>query len=185
MSKPMRADAQRSLDALLQAAKEIFAVAGVDAHARHRGQGGPRRGDRLPALPATVEPDRRRLSPRDRCLCGSRHRAGGGARAVRGAAAMDAALLGLLRHQARARRRAPLGRTGLCGAAGPFDARLRQVLEKLLALARTAGRIRSDTAAGEVLGASARSSMSDGDEPVQAQRVVVLLAHGLRCRDGH
>ena len=33
-AKPLRADARRSLDALLQAAKEVFATAGVDAPIR-------------------------------------------------------------------------------------------------------------------------------------------------------
>ena len=62
-----------------------------------------------------------------------------------------------------------------------FDARLRPALEKLLASAISARRIRSDVAAGELLSAIARLSMSDADEPAQAQRMVALLADGLRC----
>lgn len=64
---------------------------------------------------------------------------------------------------------------------GHFEARLRPALERLLASAVATGRIRSDVAAGELLGAIARLSMSDVDEPAQAQRMVSLLADGLRC----
>ena len=64
-----------------------------------------------------------------------------------------------------------------------FEARLRPALQELLAAAAAAGRIRSDIAAGELLGAIARLSMSDGHEPAQAQRMVALLADGLRHDD--
>ena len=64
-----------------------------------------------------------------------------------------------------------------------FDARLRPALERLLASAVSAGRIRSDVAAGELLGAVARLSMSDAEEPAQARRMVALLADGLRRDD--
>ena len=66
-----------------------------------------------------------------------------------------------------------------------FDKRLRPALEALLASAIAAGRIRSDIAAGELLGAIARLSMSDSDEPAKAQRMVALLADGLRRSDEH
>ena len=64
-----------------------------------------------------------------------------------------------------------------------FDTRLRPAFEKLLASARAAGRIRSDVAARELPGAIARLSMSEGEEPAQAQRMVALLADGLRPGD--
>jgi len=63
---------------------------------------------------------------------------------------------------------------------GHFDERLRPALDHLLIAAIGAGRIRSDVTAGELLGAIARLSMSEVDEPAQAQRMVALLADGLR-----
>ena len=50
----------------------------------------------------------------------------------------------------------------------------------LIAGAITAGRIRSYIAADELLGAIARLSMREAVEPGQPQRMVALLADGLR-----
>ncbi len=183
-SKPMRADAQRSLDALLQAAKEIFAVTGVDAPIRDiAGKAGlgvgtvyrhfPQRSDLIAAV------FRREI---DDC-----------AEAAVELAAEHEPFEALRRWMQRFSAFFATKR-GLAGAlhsgepayaALPehFDAHLRPALERLLASAITAGRIRSDIAAGELLGAIARLSMSEVDEPAQAQRMVALLADGLRCSD--
>lgn len=181
-AKPLRADAQRSLDALLGAAKDVFAADGVDAPIREiaakagLGVGTvyrhfPQRSDLIAAV------FRREI---DDC-------------------AQAAADLTIEHEPFEALRRWMqrfsaffATKRGLAGAlhsgepayaALPehFDARLRPALERLLAAAITAGRIRSDIAAGELLGAIARLSMSEVDQPAQAERMVALLADGLRC----
>lgn len=183
-SKPLRADARRSLDALLQAAKEVFAVAGVDAPIRDiAGKAGlgvgtvyrhfPQRSGLIAAV------FRREI---DDCA--------------------DAAADLALHHEPFEALRRWMQRfsaffatkRGLAGAlhsgepaysALPdhFEARLRPALQNLLASAVAAGRIRSDVTASELLGAIARLSMSEIDEPAQAQRMVALLADGLRRED--
>ncbi|MBB4436047.1 TetR/AcrR family transcriptional regulator [Rhizobium esperanzae] len=176
----MRADAQRSLDALLQAAKDVFAVEGVDAPIRtianKAGVGlgtvyrhFPQRSDLIAAV------FRREI---DDCA--------------------DAAIDLAQRHEPFEALRLWMQRfsaffatkRGLAGALhsgepaysalpGHFEARLRPALQELLASASATGRIRSDIAADELLGAIARLSMSENDDPAQAQRMVALLADGL------
>ncbi len=75
------------------------------------------------------------------------------------------------------------GESAYSALPGHFEARLRPALEGLLASAIAAGRIRSDMTAGELLGAIARLSISDVDDPDQAQRLVALLSDGLRRGD--
>ena len=137
VSKPLRADAQRSVDALLQAAKEIFAVAGVDAPIR----------DIAAKAGVGVGTVYRRFPQRSDLIAAVFRRE------------IDA-----------------------CAEAA---VELAAGHEPLLASARAAGRIRSDIAASELLGAIARLSMAEGDEPVQAQRMVALLADGLRRSGEH
>ncbi|WP_411197133.1 TetR/AcrR family transcriptional regulator [Rhizobium sp.] len=179
-TKPMRADAQRSLDALLQAAKDVFTVEGVDAPIRtianKAGVGlgtvyrhFPQRSDLIAAV------FRREI---DDCA--------------------DAAIDLAQRHEPFEALRLWMQRfsaffatkRGLAGALhsgepaysalpGHFEARLRPALQELLASASATGRIRSDIAADELLGAIARLSMSENDDPAQAQRMVALLADGL------
>lgn len=183
-SRPLRADAQRSLDALLQAAKEVFAVDGVDAPIRNiAGRAGlgvgtvyrhfPQRSDLIAAV------FRREI---DEC-----------AEAATNLAAEHEPFEALRQWMQRfsvffATKR---GLAGALHSGEPayatlpqhFDARLRPALEELLASASVSGQIRSDIGAGELLGAIARLSMSDVSEPGQAQRMVALLADGLRHSD--
>lgn len=184
VGKPLRADAQRSLDALLQAAKDVFAETGVDAPIRDiAGRAGlgvgtvyrhfPQRSDLIAAV------FRREV---DAC--------------AQAAAALAA------EHEPFAALKLWMGRfsaffatkRGLAGALhsgepayaalpAHFDAHLRPALEGLLAAAVAAGRVRSDIPAGDLLGAIARLSMVDGDTPAQAQRMVALLADGLHRGD--
>lgn len=183
-TKPLRADARRSLDALLGAAKDIFAVAGVNAPIRDiaakagLGVGTvyrhfPQRSDLIAAV------FRREI---DDC-----------AQAAADLASEHEPFEALRRWMQRFSAFFATKR-GLAGAlhsgepayaALPehFDARLRPALEGLLASATDAGRIRTDVAAGELLSAIARLSMSEADEPARAQRMVALLADGLRCGD--
>ena len=184
MSKPLRADAQRSLDALLQAAKEVFAVAGVDAPIRDiAGRAGlglgtvyrhfPQRSDLIAAV------FRREI---DACAQA----------AVELAAEhepFEALRLWMQRFSAFFATKRGLagalhsGEPAYAALPEHFDARLRPALETLLASAINAGCIRADVSAGELLGAIARLSMLEGDEPAQAQRMVALLADGLRHRE--
>lgn len=184
-SKPLRADAQRSLDALLQAAKEVFAEAGVDAPIRDvAGRAGlgvgtvyrhfPQRSDLIAAV------FRREI---DDCA----------------EAAADLAMeyepFEALRRWMQRLSAFFSTKRGLAGALhsgepayaalpAHFDARLRPQLERLLAAAVAAGRTRSDIAADELLRAVARLSMTETGEPEQAQRMVALLVDGLRRSDG-
>jgi len=183
-AKPLRADAQRSLDALLLAAKEVFAELGVDAPVRdiaaRAGLGVgtvyrhfPQRSDLIAAV------FRREI---DDC-----------ADAAAALAAEHDAFEALRRWMQRfsaffATKR---GLAGALHSGDPayaalpshFDARLRPALQGLLTTAIVAGGIRSDITAAEMLGAIARISMSDEDGPVTAQRMVGLLANGLRVKD--
>lgn len=184
-ARTLRADAQRSLDALLHAAKELFATAGVDAPVRDiAGRAGlgvgtvyrhfPQRSDLIAAV------FRREI---DDC-----------AQAAADLAAEHEPFEAMRRWMQRFSAFFATKR-GLAGAlhsgepayaALPthFDARLRPALERLLASAIAAGCIRSDIAADEILGAIARLSMVETGEPAQAQRIVALLADGLRYSDG-
>jgi AcrR family transcriptional regulator len=181
-SKPLRADAQRSLDALLQAAKEVFAAAGVDAPIRDiAGKAGlgvgtvyrhfPQRSDLIAAV------FRREI---DDCADEAADLA---ARyepfeALRQWMQRFSAFFATKKGLAGALHS---GEPAYSALPGHFEARLRPALEDLLASAIAAGRIRSDITAGELLGAIARLSMSDVDDPDQAQRLVALLSDGLRC----
>lgn len=176
--KPLRADARRSLDALLLAAKELFALAGVDAPIRDiaakagLGVGTvyrhfPQRSDLIAAV------FRREI---DDC-----------ARAAADLAAQHEPVEALRRWMQRlsAFFAAKRGLAGALHSGEPayaalpahFDAHLRPALQGLLASA--ADDIRSDVAADELLVAVARLSMVDAGEPEAGQRMVALLTDGL------
>ncbi len=182
--RPLRTDAQRSLDTLLQAAKEVFATSGVDAPVREiAGKAGlgigtvyrhfPQRSDLIAAV------FRREM---DDCA--------------------DAAVTLAEQHDAFEalsqwmQRFAAFFATkrGLAGALhsgeaayetlpGHFELRLRPALQSLLTSGIVAGQVRSDVAADELLGAVASLSLSGSGDPRQAERMVALLAEGLRRRD--
>ncbi len=183
-AKRLRADAQRSLDALLQAAKEVFAVAGVDAPIRDiAGRAGlgvgtvyrhfPQRSDLIAAV------FRREI---DDCADAAADLAAHHEpfEALRRWMQCFSAFFATKRGLASALHS---GEPAYSTLPGHFEARLRPALERLLESAISAGRVRSDIAASELLGAVARLSMSEVDEPAQAQRMVALLADGLRCSD--
>lgn len=183
--KPMRADAQRSLAALLEAAKELFATAGVDAPIRDiAGRAGlgvgtvyrhfPQRSDLIAAV------FRREI---DDCTQAA-------ADLAKEHEPFEALRLWMQRFSAFFAAKRGLagalhsGEPAYAALPAHFDARLRPALEQLIAAAIAAGRIRSDIAADELLGAIARLSMTEAVEPGQAQRMVALLADGLRS-GGH
>jgi len=182
--RSLRADAQRSLDALLQAAKEVFATSGVDAPIREiAGKAGlgvgtvyrhfPQRSDLIAAV------FRREI---DAC-------ADAAVALAEKNDAFEALSQWLQRFSAFfATKRGLAGALHSGEAAyealpGHFELRLRPALQSLLASAIAAGQIRGDIAANELLGAVARLSMSGADKPEQARRMVALLADGLRRGD--
>lgn len=179
--KQLRADAQRSLDALLQAAKHVFAEAGVDAPIRdiaaRAGLGVgtvyrhfPQRSDLIAAV------FRREI---DECADAARELSGRHEpyEALRKWMQRFSAFFATKRGLAGALHS---GDPAYAALPGHFEERLRPALQDLLGAAIQAERIRSDVTAADLLGAIARLSMSEVDGPDQAQRMVALLADGLR-----
>ena len=184
-TKPLRADARRSVDALLTAAKELFAEVGVDAPIRDiAGRAGlgvgtvyrrfPQRSDLIAAV------FRREI---DACADAA------------GQLVMDHEPFDALKRWMQRLSVFFATKRGLAGALhsgepayaalpAHFDGRLRPALEGLLASAIAAGCIRSDIGADELLQAIARMSMMEAGESVSTQRIVALLADGLRYGDG-
>lgn len=178
----LRADARRNLDALLQAAKEVFATSGVDAPVREiaakasLGVGTvyrhfPQRSDLIAAV------FRREI---DAC-------ADAAIALAEQNSPFDALAQWMQRFAAFfATKRGLAGALHSGDAAfealpAHFDRRLRPALQSLLAAAAGAGQIRADVAADELLGAVARLCSSSRDEDSgPAERMVALLTDGLR-----
>ena len=122
------------------------------ARPRHRRAGRRRRGHDLPPLPDPGRPHRRRLPAPGRSLRRGRSGAAGGAAAHRTPPwRVDRALRRLPGHQARSRRGAAVRRRRLQTLHAYFLDRLVPVCAKLLAAAATAGEIRSDMDAYELM----------------------------------
>lgn len=179
----MRADAQRSLDALLRAAKAVFATAGVDAPvreiAREAGVGlgtlyrhFPQRSDLIAAVfrreidaCADAAPKLAASLPPFEALAGWMQRYAGFIAAKRGlAAALHS------------------GDPAFDELPGYFDRRLRPALRGLLEAAVQSGEVRGDVDPDELLTAVAGLCASSGVE--RSERMVGLLADGLRYRPG-
>lgn len=182
--RSLRPDAQRSLDALLQAAKEVFATSGVDAPVREiAGKAGlglgtvyrhfPQRSDLISAV------FRREI---DDC-------ADAAVTLAEQNDAFEALSLWMQRFAAFFATKRGLASALHSGDAayealpGHFELRLRPALQSLLTSGIAAGQVRSDVAADELLGAVARLSLHGTGDPKQAERMVALLADGLRRRD--
>ena len=182
-SRSLRVDAQRSLESLLEAAKAIFATAGVDAPVRDIATKAgvaigtvyrhfPQRSDLIAAV------FRREI---DECADAAAHLAQHETpyEALRQWMQRFSAFFATKRGLAVALHS---GEPAYAALPGHFEARLRPALQNLLNSAIVAGEVRSDIAAQELLGAIARLSMSEVDSPMQAQRMVGLLADGLRSK---
>ena len=184
--RPLRADAQRSLEALLNAAKAVFATSGVDAPVREIADTAgvglatlyrhfPQRSDLISAV------FRREI---DACA--------DAAPVLSADRTPFAALVGWLQRYAAfvtAKRGLAKalhsGDPAYDGLSGYFDQRLRPALRTLLAAAAAAGEIRTDVDADELLGAVASLSMSSHNfGPGRAERMVALLIDGLRYGAG-
>lgn len=181
VDRRVRADAQRSLDALLHAAKAVFATSGVDAPVREIADKAgvglgtlyrhfPQRSDLVaavfrreidacadaaPILAAQCEPFDALASWMQRY------------------AAFVAAKRGLAQalHS---------GDPAFDNLPGYFDRRLRPALRTLLEAAAAAGEVRADVDADELLGAVAALCMSVHNAGTgRAERMVALLVDGL------
>jgi AcrR family transcriptional regulator len=177
-----RADAQRNLDALLQAAKLVFAASGVDAPVREIAERAgvgigtvyrhfPQRADLIAAV------FRREI---DACadaapILAAEHPPGEAlARWMQRYAAFVATKRGLAAalHS---------GNPTFGTLRGYFEQRVRPVLRTLLDAAAVAGEIRADVDPEDLFSAVASLSMSAHDDgSSQAQRMVALLVDGLR-----
>ncbi len=182
--RPVRADARRSLDALLLAAKAVFATSGVDAPVRQIADAAgvglgtlyrhfPQRADLVAAV------FRREI---DACAD-----AAPGLAAER--APFEALAAWMQRYAAFVAAKRGLAQALHSGdpafdtLPGYFDQRLRPALRGLLKAAVTAGAVRADVDADELLGAVASLCMSThNDGPGRAERMVALLVDGLRHR---
>ena len=178
----VRADAQRSLDALLQAAKGVFATSGVDAPVREIAEKAgvglgtlyrhfPQRSDLIAAVfrreidaCADAAPILSAEHPPFAALAYWMQRYAGFVAAKRG--------LAKALHS---------GDPAFDSLPGYFDQRLRPVLRKLLESAVAAGEVRADVDADDLLGAVASLCMSNPTAgPGRAERMVALLVDGLR-----
>ncbi len=180
----LRADAQRSLDALLMAAKTVFATSGVDAPVREIAEAAgvglgtlyrhfPQRADLIAAV------FRREI---DACadiapILAEAH------------APFDALARWLQRYAAFVATKRGLAEALHSGdpAYDPlpayFDQRLRPALRTLLAAAVATGAVRIDVDPDDLLGAVASLCMSSyNTAPGRAERMVALLIDGLRHR---
>jgi AcrR family transcriptional regulator len=180
-ARRVRADARRNIDALLDAAKSVFASSGVDAPVREiatkAGVGVgtvyrhfPQRSDLVVAV-FQHEVDETAAAARElaakhepgQALALWLHRFAGFFATKRGlAAALHS------------------GDPAFSALPAYFDAHLRSALESLLADARTAGEIRADVDPNELLHAIASLSAGEAPQPGYAQRMVDLLVDGLR-----
>ncbi len=180
--RPLRADAQRSVAALLDAAKAIFVTSGVDAPVREIAERAgvgvgtlyrrfPRRTDLIAAV------FRREI---DDCADAAAVLAADHAPFAALAEWMQryVTFVGTKRGFARALHADDPAFTSLYAH---FDRRLRPAFRMLFDAAVAAGDIRTDVAPDDVLGAAAGLCMSAYSEgPDQARRMVRLLVDGLR-----
>ena len=183
-SRPLRADAQRNLDALLEAAMAVFAASGVDAPVRQiaarAGVGVgtvyrhfPQRSDLVAAVfrhevdaCADAAPVLAAEHPPGEALARWLQRYVDFIAAKRGlAAALHS------------------GNPAFEPLPAYFRERLKPAFRTLLAAAAAAGEVRADVDPGDLLNAVANLiSTAHGGGPEQARRMVALLVDGLRYR---
>jgi AcrR family transcriptional regulator len=178
----VRADAQRNIDALLEAAKAVFGASGVDAPVREIAEKAvvgvgtvyrhfPRRADLIAAV------FRREM---DACadaapILAAEHEP---FEALANWMQRYAAVVATKRGLARALHS---GDPAFAPLPAYFDQRLRPALRALLERATAAREVRADVDADDILSAVASLCMSARDDrPGQARRMVALLVDGLR-----
>jgi len=178
----VRADAQRNIDALLQAALEVFAFSGVDAPVREIAEKAgvgigtvyrhfPQRADLVAAV------FRREI---DACA---------DAAPLLAAQNSPGDALAKWIHRYTAFIATKRGLAAALHSGNPafeplpayFGARLLPAFQSLLDSAIAAGEVRADVTAGDLLNAVANlCSQAHGEDPDQAGRMVALLIDGLR-----
>jgi AcrR family transcriptional regulator len=181
-SRPVRADVQRNLDALLKAAMAVFAASGVDAPVREIADAAkvgvgtvyrhfPQRSDLVSAVFRHEVDACADAAP----VLAAAHRPG------------EALGLWLQRYvdflAAKRGLAAALhsGDPAFGGLPAYFDARLRPALRNLVDAAVAAGEVRADIEPSDLLSAVASLSMQARDpDPAHARRMVALLVDGLR-----
>jgi AcrR family transcriptional regulator len=185
--RPIRVDAQRSLDVLLRAAKTVFAKSGVDAPVREIAEKAgvglgtlyrhfPQRADLIAAV------FRREI---DACadiapILAEKHEP------------FEALAIWMQRYAAFVATKRGLanalhsGDPAFDSLPGYFDEHLRPALRSLLGAAVEAGEVRADVNADELLGAVASLCMSAHNAGAgRAERMVALLIDGLRFGASH
>lgn len=180
--KRLRADAQRSLDAILQAAKAVFAASGVDAPVREIADKAgvglgtlyrhfPQRADLIAAV------FRREI---DAC-------ADAAADLAKTHGPFDALAAWMRRYASYVATKRGLAKALHSGdpaydaLPSHFDKRLRPALRMLLDAAVRAGAVRADVEADELLSAVASLGMSaHNTDAGRVDRMVALLVDGLR-----
>lgn len=180
--KPVRADAKRNLDAILVAAKDVFATSGVDAPVREIAQKAgfgvgtlyrhfPNRAELIAAV------FRREV---DAC-------ADTAASFAETYPPFEALALWMQRYAGFIATKRGLasalhsGDPAFSALPGHFDKRLRPALQMLLDAAIEAGEARQDIEADDLLNAIARLCMTTNKKkPKQGEEMVALLTDGLR-----
>jgi AcrR family transcriptional regulator len=180
-SRPVRADAQRNNDALLEAALTVFATSGVDAPVREiAAKAGVGIGTLYRHFPQRS----------DLIVAVFRHQVDGCADAAADLAAEhtpgEALALWLQRYADFIATKHGLaaalhsGDPAYSTLPTYFDTRLRPALQGLLDAAVNAGEVRNDIAPDDLLSAVRSLCMSAHDDRDYTRRMVALLADGLR-----
>ncbi|MEJ8474582.1 TetR/AcrR family transcriptional regulator [Roseibium algae] len=182
MKRSVRADAQRNVDALLEAAKTVFAAAGVDAPvreiAKEAGVGVGTLYRHFPDRAGLIAAVFRREV--DACAKAAPELAANRPpfEALADWIQLFAGFITTKRGLASALHS---GSSAFEPLPSYFDQHLRPALETLLAAARTAGAVRTDVDADDIIGAVASLCMSTKiDQPDHAHRMVSLFVDGLR-----
>ena len=178
----VRADAQRSLDALLVAAKDVFATTGVDAPVREvadkAGVGLGTLYRHFPQRAGLIAAVFRREIDACADIAPVLANALGPFDALASWMQRYAAFIGTKRGLAKALHS---GDPAFDALPGYFDRRLRPAVQTLLDAAGVAGAVRADVDADELLCAVASLCMSAHNAgPGRAERMVALLVDGLR-----
>jgi AcrR family transcriptional regulator len=185
--RPVRADAQRNMDALLEAAMAVFATSGVGAPVRQvAAKAGVGLGTvyrHFPQRSALIAAVFRHEI--DACADAAPVLAA----AYRPGEALARWMLRYVDFVAAKRGLAPAlhsGEPAFETLRDYFDQRLRPALQTLLASAAAAGEVRTDVDADDILGAVTSLCMHAFDQgPEHARRMVSLFVDGIRHVAGH
>ncbi len=154
-SRAVRADAQRSIEALLQAAKTVFAASGGCAGTRDRRHGRRRHRHALSQFSAALGPGGGGVPPRDRRLCRRGAHPGGRVRAGEALAKWIQRYVAFIATKRGLAKALHSGDPVFEPLPSYFEQRLHPALQGLLKSAAGAGAVRADVNAGDLLAAIA------------------------------